>query len=241
MHKNIHYLVIAFLLLIWIAIATWFANSNHYFITPLNGVMVAVITLVGVFFTNYMNSRNNELKILADTKDKEIERKFNLRKELYLNAVDQLNNYHTKLGGFSAISDIKDIIEEQSKFLASFSKVELVGSQEVSNLANTIQAKYVELFVNLQSDWIDLNDLKNNEIYDQYTLKSLEITKKIITELQANYPIIRDLKNKMREELSIETDEISFNQTYLNNNSNVMSAFQKNMDKVNDILNNKKL
>lgn len=106
-----------------------FLQLNSALITGLLGMFGA---LAGVIITNYYNSKNSDKKINFDLMDKDRERKFNLRKEIYLEAVDSIVDFEAMLGAVAtapSLDEFNDFHREQTKKLK---KLELISDMDIS-------------------------------------------------------------------------------------------------------------
>lgn len=106
-----------------------FLQLNSALITGLLGMLGA---LGGVIITNYYNSKNSDKKINFDLLDKDRERKFNLRKEIYLEAVDSIVDFEAMLGGIATASSLDEFNEFHRIQTKKLKKLELISDMDIS-------------------------------------------------------------------------------------------------------------
>jgi len=106
-----------------------FIQSNSTLITSLLGILGA---LSGVVITNYYNSKNSDKKINFDLLDKDRERKFNLRKEIYLDAVDSIVEFEAMLGAIATAPSLDEFNEFHREQTKKLKKLELISDMDIS-------------------------------------------------------------------------------------------------------------
>ncbi|USP42205.1 hypothetical protein [Acinetobacter sp. XS-4] len=201
-----------------------FYNLNW---TAVVGIAGAISTLTGVLITNFYNSRNNDKKINFDLMDKDRERKFNLRKEIYLDAVDSIVEFEIILGSVSQAESLDSFNEFQKGLTKKLKKLELISDIEISikvgelslhfrNLINYIiinklpltkqqihlsdlNAEFNEIIKDIKKLQIELSNASNSkeEISIENSLKRLF---RIHSQLESNLTIqATSLYNKQKE------------------------------------------
>lgn len=155
-------------------VTTSVLQSNSALFLSILGILGA---LSGVLITNYYNSKNNDKKINFDLLDKDRERKFNLRKEIYLEAVDSIVEFEALLGGVAAAKNLDEFNafhREQSKKLK---KLELISDMGISIKVADLSAhfRYLINFILTEKTHLinDENDL--NEIIEKIKLMDEKI------------------------------------------------------------------
>ncbi|MFH3940161.1 hypothetical protein ACJBLD_09160 [Acinetobacter nosocomialis] len=171
-----------------------FYNLNW---TAVVGIAGAISTLTGVLITNFYNSRNNDKKINFDLMDKDRERKFNLRKEIYLDAVDSLVEFEIILGSVVHAESLDSFNEFQKVLTKKLKKLELISDMEIS-LKVGVLSSHLRLLIN----YVVINKLPL--IKEQSLLNDLDVEfDKIIKDIKS---LQLDLSNTStpKEKVNIE-------------------------------------
>lgn len=131
-------------------------ESNEKFIPVLVGMIGALSGLVGVLITNYFNNKNQNERFKFESSQKETERSFNLKKDIYLNAVDELIKIQSSLGQVPNLEfDLKITNNQFFQFCYSMNRLQLIA-----NVPTTKQAMQV-LEVSSKLYFLMLKERKN--------------------------------------------------------------------------------
>ena len=110
----------------------------------------SLISFVGVMISNKSNNDRLKVQLLHDEKEKELERKASLRKEVYLSTVEELTKANAYLGGLPQADIMNTNISIGIQgFLQSAAKLELVAEDDTGEALNNLVKSYMKLFMNL--------------------------------------------------------------------------------------------
>lgn len=151
-----------------------FLQSNSAFIASLLGMLGA---LGGVIITNYYNSKNSDKKINFDLLDKDRERKFNLRKEIYLDAVDSIVEFEAMLGGVATAPSLDEFNEFHREQTKKLKKLELISDMDISIKVADLSAHFRYLIHHILTEKDPL--LKRKRELDELVEKIKVISQKI--------------------------------------------------------------
>jgi len=145
----------------------------------------SLISFVGVMISNKSNNDRFKVQLLHDEKEKELERKASLRKEVYLTTVEELAKANAYLGGLPQENIIKTNISNGIQgFLQSAAKLELVAEDETGEALNNLLKSYMKLFMTLTARMIPIQELYSDiELNDTlYEEAQIEI-KRVLAEM----------------------------------------------------------
>lgn len=226
-------------------------ESNEKFIPVLVGMIGALSGLVGVLITNYFNNKNQNERFEFESNQKEKERSFNLKKDIYLNAVDDLIGIHSLIGQIPNLEfDFKKSNEQFLKFCYSMNRLQLIANVETTK--QTIQvtkvcSKLYFLMLKERKDLIDLTAELNAikpyiTVYENERNKALalikenefskhfdrDLNKKLWNEYNNNEKRRRDLEDehlKLLEESNLEVHKL--NEIFMNGISEAIVEINK--------------
>jgi hypothetical protein len=108
------------------------------------------LTLIGVLLSNWSSGKQLRKQLTHDSQEKQKDRILSLRKEVYLNATEQLAKVNSHLGRLPKLDPTKhDLDAELSEFVAASSKLRLVCQPATAAVADELTTMYGEIFVRL--------------------------------------------------------------------------------------------
>lgn len=117
-------------------------ENNEKFIPVIVGLMSVFSGLGGVWITNYFNNKNQNERFEFESNQKETDRSFNLKKDIYLNAVNELIEIHSLIGQVPNLEfDFKKSNEHFLKFCYSMNRLQLIAN--VTTTKQTMQVMKV--------------------------------------------------------------------------------------------------
>lgn len=122
----------------------------------------SLIAFLGVLISNRENRKRLEIQLKHDENIKTIERKSSMRREVYLNAAEELVKTNHYLGSLTQIDLAKtNIAEGLQGFFASAAKLSLVAEQETGKALNDLMVAYSALFFRLLEKVSPINDSRS--------------------------------------------------------------------------------
>lgn len=137
-----------------------------------SAIVASGITLFGVMVSNKSNTSRLELQLNHDTSEKSKERISELRHEVYLKAVEDIEITNIQLSTLANRELAKlDMTLELQAIIASMAKLRLVAEPETTRLAGELSAEFGLLFLKLLPRLAIVQDAKadieiNNSFYD---------------------------------------------------------------------------
>ena len=244
--------VLVSLLFIILLLALGYAiENNEKFVPVVVGLMSVFSGLGGVWITNYFNNKNQKERFEFESNQKETERSFNLKKDIYLNAVDDLIGIHSLIGQVPNLEfDFKKSNEQFLKFCYSMNRLQLIANVETTK--QTIQvtkvcSKLYFLMLKERKDLIDLTAELNAikpfiKVYENERNKALslikenefskhfdhDLNKKLWNEYNNNEKRRRDLEDehlRLLEESNLEIHKL--NEIFMNGFSDAIVEINK--------------
>ncbi|HAV5501231.1 TPA: hypothetical protein JI107_17975 [Acinetobacter baumannii] len=244
--------VLVSLLFIILLLALGYAmENNEKFIPVVVGLMSVFSGLGGVWITNYFNNKNQKERFEFESNQKETERSFNLKKDIYLNAIDDLIGIHSLIGQVPNLEfDHKTSNEQFLKFCYSMNRLQLIANVETTK--QTIQvtkvcSKLYFFMLKERKDLIDLTAELNAikpyiKVYENERNKALalikenefsknfdhDLNKKLWNEYNYNEKRRRDLEDehlKLLEESNLEVHKL--NEIFINGISDAIAEINK--------------
>jgi hypothetical protein len=150
-----------------------------------SGVIASFLTLSGVLISNYSNTSRLRIQLTHDANEKTKERTAVLRRETYLNAVEELTKANSHLASISQKDPAKENLADGLQgFFCSAAKLQLVAEPKTALLVNQLVAQYGELMLKLLASAMPLHSLKNEiEICNEHYNKSQEQVSRILLEM----------------------------------------------------------
>jgi hypothetical protein len=150
-----------------------------------SGVIASFLTLSGVLISNYSSTSRLRIQLTHDANEKTKERTATLRRETYLNAVEELTKANSHLASISQKDPAKENLADGLQgFFCSAAKLQLVAEPKTALLVNQLVAQYGELMLKLLASVMPLHSLKNSiEICNEYYNKSQEQVSRILLEM----------------------------------------------------------
>lgn len=132
----------------------------------------SLITLGGVFITNWYQTKRLKIQLKHDLDLKAIERKAIMRRDVYLNLAEELVKASSYIGSLAQIDPTRtNIGDGLQDFFASAAKLDIIAEEETGKALNKVVVAYNALLFKSMAKIIPINDLKskidiNNQIYD---------------------------------------------------------------------------
>lgn len=226
-------------------------ESNEKFIPVLVGMIGAFSGLIGVWITNYFNNNNQKERFEFESNQKETERSFNLKKDIYLNAVDELIGIHSLIGQVPNLEfDFKNSHEQFLKFSYSMNRLQLIANipttkqviqvLEVSSKLYFLMLQERKNLIDLTSEsnaikpYIDVYEDEKNRVFRLITDNKLsknydqDLDRKFWEEYTNNETRRKDLVERhlnLVEESNLEVHRL--NRIYIKGISTVISEINK--------------
>jgi len=226
-------------------------ESNEKFIPVLVGMIGALSGLVGVLITNYFNNKNQNERFKFESSQKETERSFNLKKDIYLNAVDELIKIQSSLGQVPNLEfDLKITNNQFFQFCYSMNRLQLIANVpttkqamqvlEVSSKLYFLMLKERKNLIDLTAEsnaikpYIEVNEDEKNRVFRLITDNKLsknydqDLDRKFWDEYTNNETRRKDLVERhlnLVEESNLEVHRL--NRIYIKGISTVISEINK--------------
>ncbi len=137
-------------------------------------IAASLLTLTGVFFSNRQHSKQQMRQLAHEKEQNGIDREFQLRRTVYLEAADEVTHAFQHLSDIAHV-DIaeKNVSEPLSSFFASVNKACLVASNETVEVLNTFVTEYSLVFFELLAKLTPIQDARiqrdiENSAYAKY-------------------------------------------------------------------------
>lgn len=150
-----------------------------------SGLIASFLTLSGVFFSNRNNTKRLLLQLKHDADESQRERTAELRRDVYLLAVEELTNANRHLATLTQIDLSKVNAADGLKgFFAAIAKLQLVTEPATSMLVNNLSAAYNELFLRMMADLTPIQNAKSDIAINEsfYEKAQIEIAR-ILSEM----------------------------------------------------------
>jgi len=185
-------------------------------------VLGSIIAFGGVLISNRSQSKRLTIQLNHDSKLKAIERKAVMRREVHLNAAEELVRANSYLGSLSQIDLTKTNIGDGLQgFFASAAKLGLVAEEETGKALNELIITYSGLLFKLMVNVMPISEQKNeinilNEHYDDAQIEIKRILAEMSRQNESGVPDERvfnmldssfKFQQKRAKELAEERDE----------------------------------
>lgn len=150
-----------------------------------SGIVASCITLFGVMLSNGSNTKRLKLQLDHDAREKSKDKINNLRKEVYLKAIEDIEatNIHISTLANRDLTNSNMNAEIQA-IGASIAKLKLVAEPETARLAGELSAALGALFLKLLPRLIPLMEAKSEiEINDSAYISSSAEASRIMREM----------------------------------------------------------
>ncbi|HFG6930666.1 TPA: hypothetical protein ACGIKA_000213 [Acinetobacter baumannii] len=180
-------------------------ESNEKFIPVLVGMIGALSGLVGVLITNYFNNKNQNERFEFESNQKETERSFNLKKDIYLDAVDELIKIQSILGQVPNLEfDLKITNNQFFQFCYSINRLQLIATVPTTKQAMQVIEVCSKLYFLMLKERKNLIDLTAESNAIKPYIKVYEDEKnrvfRLITDNKLSKNYDHDLDRKFWEE-----------------------------------------
>lgn len=148
-------------------------------------VLGSIIAFGGILISNRSQSKRLAIQLSHDSELKVIERKADMRRDVYLNAAEELVRASSYLGSLAQIDLTKTNIGDGLQgFFASAAKLGLVAEEETGKALNELVIAYSGLLFKLMINVMPISDQKNNinMLNEHYDEAQTEI-KRILAEM----------------------------------------------------------
>lgn len=229
-------LVIIGLVLLLILILSILTFFNGVFAPTLASLITAVATLTAVKLTNDSNTKNQQDKLNSELLDKAIERKFNLRSNLYLEAGEKTVEMHSAFPKLFEEDGMEAFQTKQSSFYTALNKIELICDQETAKLIQKVLFGYTQLFIEALPMKSKLDEMcKNiNSLDDDMIFVDAknEAIKNLLAKLAELQPLFIQMKNCIRNELGLDDlDKETLNEFQINLD-NIIGSYDTMINKI---------
>lgn len=148
-------------------------------------VLGSIIAFGGVLISNRSQSKRLTIQLSHDSELKAIERKAAMRREVYLNAAEELVRANSYLGSLAQIDLTKtNIGDGLQDFFASSAKLGLVAEEETAKALNELVIAYSGLLFKLMINVMPISEQKNNiNILNKHYDENQTEIKRILAEM----------------------------------------------------------
>jgi hypothetical protein len=113
-----------------------------------SGLSAALLTLAGVLISNWSNTNRLKIQLNHDAQQKAIERIIGLRREVYLEVMEELTRANTHLASLPQLDFTKvNPADGFQGFLSTAAKLQLVAEPKTALLVNDLVADFGEIIV----------------------------------------------------------------------------------------------
>lgn len=115
-----------------------------------SGIVASLLTLGGVMLSNKSNTRRLQLQLKHDSQEKSKERQATLRREVYLQAAEEITKASSHLGALPQLDPKKmNLADGFHGFFQTAAKLQLIASSETAKHASNLTIRYAELLLKL--------------------------------------------------------------------------------------------
>ena len=138
-------------------------------------IAASVLTLGGVFLSNKSSTNRLNLQLLHDAQQKDKDRKYDLRKNVFLKAAEEITNASMHIETMHEQDLTKVNIGIGLKGLAvAAHQMSLIASTETVNAINELMTGFIESFLKLSCELIPLQNIRTdinilNQTYENYS------------------------------------------------------------------------
>jgi hypothetical protein len=145
----------------------------------------SLIAFLGVLISNRENRKRLEIQLKHDESIKIIERKASMRREVYLNAAEELVKTNHYLGSLTQTDLAKtNLADGLQGFFVSAAKLSLVAEQQTGKALNDLMVAYSALFFRLLEKVSPIHDARSSiDIINNHYEESQNEIKRILTEM----------------------------------------------------------
>jgi len=180
------------------------------------GVIIgSFLTIVGVVLTNSSNTKRLKLQHEHEVKLRNKERDLNMRREIFMDAMEAISAGITAISRFSELGETPEsLMQSYSKLTSKLGKVTIVGQNETIEALATFQLEINGAFLRMSA---------KREKFD----KLLQLAQSIEAEIKTHNEVINELNEKVA-------------QAKLNQENQLSNGFQSEIEQVQDELLKKK-
>lgn len=125
-----------------------------------SGVIGALVALLGVWASNASNTKRLMLQLDHDSREKDRDRKAELRRAVYLDAIEETIKANAYLGSLATVDPTKkNVGSKMQPFFAASAKIWLVADSETALLTRKLTGLYGESFMRLSTKVITIRKL----------------------------------------------------------------------------------
>ena len=127
-----------------------FSFLSHIPDVVLSGLLASLLTLAGVMLSNRSNTNRLVKQLTHDSDEKARDRINALRREVYLNAAEEMAKVNGYFGKIPQLDPTKvNIGDGLAEFFAASAKLQLVAQPDTSRLAGELTVRYGEILMDL--------------------------------------------------------------------------------------------
>ena len=128
-----------------------------------SGIVASVLTLGGVLIANASNTKRLKIQLKHDSTEKLRDRQATLRRDVYLNAAEELVKASSYLGALPSVNvATTNIGSGLQGFFVAASKLALVSDPSTAYEVNELVGQYGELFLKLTVKLLPLQSVKTD-------------------------------------------------------------------------------
>ena len=138
-----------------------------------SGVVAALSALAVVTISNRSSNKRLEIQLKHDTEEKAKDKISNLRKEVYLKAVEDISSINTHISAIASRDLTKtDLNAELQMITASMEKLKIVAEPETAKVADELSQAYGILILSILPRFVPLHEALsdieiNGDLYDK--------------------------------------------------------------------------
>lgn len=172
------------------------------------GVLIgSLLTIIGVVLTNMSNTKRLRIQHEHERELRSKERDLNMRREIYMDAMEALSMGITAIGRFSELSETPEtLMQSYTSLSAKVGKVTIVGQNEtIEALANfQLELNHAFLRLGAQRDLFDTKLRKSQALEAEIATSEDQLNNLSTQLIQAKI----DQDQKRAERLQTETDQL---------------------------------
>ncbi|MCO7535894.1 hypothetical protein NJH24_14040 [Pseudomonas asiatica] len=155
--------------------------------TVWSGIVAASSALAGVLISNHSSHKRLEMQLKHDASEKAKDKISNLRKEVYLKAIEDISSTYIHMSTIASRDLTKtDLNAELHTITASMEKLKIVAEPETAKVAEDLSQAYGVLVLNILPKMVPLQDAQSDiQINDDLYNKSFADASRILQQMHS--------------------------------------------------------
>lgn len=189
-------------------------------------IITACSTLLAVLIGNWFNSKENQKRIDSENEEKDKQRVFELRKEIYLSTAEKIVEMSAYLPAIINNTELRGQIEIPNSFSININRLSIVSSAETSLKALEINKLIFSIYLQVMEKLSGIIEIESNE----FALKS--ITQKNQLEIDRLILLIKSLL----ESSDIDDSKLKAINNSLEIHQNMQKKYWEELDEISNSL-----